>query len=1481
MNRFLHNQKLLLLTGIAALGTLFPVGHAKVSQADFMNPPSESRPRVWWHWINGNITKDGIYKDLMWMNRIGIGGFHHFDAGTVSSQVVDNRLGYMDPGWKDAFRYATSLADSLGMEMAVAGAPGWSCTGGPWVTPAQAMKKLTWRECTVTAKNGKECKFRLPDAFTTTGFFQNVPPADNPTEFAKTSTKEEWYEDIAVIAVRLNDAEKTMENLGARISSSGGDFTLRQLTDGDLFNSSDLPAEEAGHAWIQYDFPTPTTIKAVTVADGTVRDEWACNPARVWKHLEASDDGREYHRVCDIPHGGTYRQTIDIPETTARFFRICFDNPVADGLYDAFNGVRAAKSTKVAELQLHTVARVNHAEEKAGFATPHDMMENVTPDETAVSSLADVVDISDKVDDNGYISWNAPEGTWRIYRFGYSLTGKKNHPAPPEATGLEVDKLDRQAVRDYLTHYITMYKEASGGQIGDHGLGHLLIDSYEAGWETWTSGMREEFKNRRGYDVVPWLPVLTGQIIGSTEESEQFLWDWRKTIGELLAENFYGEMKKVASENGLKCYFESHENGRMYLVDGMEAKTEADIPMAAMWALEGAGGANHTMSECDIRESAAVAHIYGQNIVSLESFTSNGLDNRAYSFCPANLKQVADLAMSCGVNRFIIHESAHQPSDSVRPGLGLLIFGQWFNRHETWAEQAKAWTDYLARSSYMLQQGRYAADILYYYGEDNSITGLFAHGLPEIPEGYSFDYVNANALLNELTFDGENYNSPKGNMSYRLLVLDRNASKMSLPVLRKIAEFVRQGGAVCGQRPEWEPSLKGDKKEFLQLVDEIWGKDRKNVYAGLPLAGVLKEMGVKPDFNTNDHSGLKFVHRATDDGEIYWIGNMTDNPRQVKATFRTCGRRPMLWHPETGKKEAVSYRFKNGVTEVAFGMTQRDAVFIVFDEKTDCSKFDIPSKEHTTLCEINTPWEVSFQEKGATSTDAVFDKLCSWTESSDNAIKYFSGTAVYKNKFNLPGKTTSGDRYLLDLGKVGVLCEVIVNGQNLGILWKSPYRIDITEALKDSGNTLEIKVTNLWANRIIGDKVLGSKNAYPAFDFFKADSPLLPSGLIGPVRILKESAVEVGMPILMPEEGVNPHYTSIRPGEEWLDTNGKPIQAHGFSVIYDENDATYYWYGEDKERTTAGSNVWTYGVRCYSSKDFYNWEDGGHIVMPDTVNALSPIHYSQGLDRPHIIRNPRTGKYLCWIKNLSDETQFFTVLQSDNFMGPYEIVNPGFKPNGYEAGDFDLYADPATGKGYVWFERPHWELICCELNDDFTGVTDKFSHHYEGKIPPFTREAPTHFVRQGKHYLFSSGTSGYYPNESLVSAFNDCHGKYKDLGTPHPADTTKTSFYSQITDVIKIPGKKDLYVAVADRWMPQIVGTDGPNLEWDRIAERFKGHRPHPVSDSPVEIMDRSSQTRTDWDVTFNARYVWLPVRFVKGKPVIDWKDEWRLEDYE
>lgn len=353
-------------------------------------------------------------------------------------------------------------------------------------------------------------------------------------------------------------------------------------------------------------------------------------------------------------------------------------------------------------------------------------------------------------------------------------------------------------------------------------------------------------------------------------------------------------------------------------------------------------------------------------------------------------------------------------------------------------------------------------------------------------------------------------------------------------------------------------------------------------------------------------------------------------------------------------------------------------------------------------------------------------------------------------------------------------------------------------------------------------------------------------------------------------------YNSVRPGQLWLDTDGKPIQAHAPQILV--KDGVYYWYGENKEKTTLGSNVWTWGIRAYRSTDFYNWEDLGLIIKPDTVNPLSPLHYSQTLDRPHIIYNRKTGKWVCWIKSM-DTDGYFVIMQADRFEGPYTLVR-SFKPEGFGVGDFDMYVDEVSGKAYVWFERPHWEMVCAELTDDFLGTNGNYSEHFVGLLPPYTREAPAHFVRNGRHYMFTSGTTGYVPNPSRVCVFDSYHGEYTDLGCPHVGDKYSDSFGSQISSVVRIPGT-GLYVALADRWLPALAGTDIPVRIARDYERRYKGRKPFERDFTQPKTKDKTGMKRTKWDTTAGSRYVFLPVTFdADGKPVIHWVDEWRIEDY-
>ncbi|WP_350351707.1 family 43 glycosylhydrolase [Microbacterium sp. A8/3-1] len=357
---------------------------------------------------------------------------------------------------------------------------------------------------------------------------------------------------------------------------------------------------------------------------------------------------------------------------------------------------------------------------------------------------------------------------------------------------------------------------------------------------------------------------------------------------------------------------------------------------------------------------------------------------------------------------------------------------------------------------------------------------------------------------------------------------------------------------------------------------------------------------------------------------------------------------------------------------------------------------------------------------------------------------------------------------------------------------------------------------------------------------------------------------------------------SIRPGQVWLDTKGERIQAHGGSMFYE--NGTFYWYGENKEKTTPGSGNWHWGIRAYASTDLYNWEDVGLIIPPVSDDPDSPLHPAQKTDRPHIIFNEETGKYVCWIKVMgtgSHDTQRSTILTADNLLGPYEIVRQGLEPLGMSAGDFDLVVDPRTKKAYYYFEKIHTELICADLTDDYTDVTGEYTSHFPQPGAPFTREAPAHFERDGLHYLITSGTTGYFPNFSEVASATDYHGPWTVLGDPHPTDASRTSFRSQISCIFKHPHKKDLYIAMADRWLPQLP-ENMPNV-FDVIAGMAAAGT-LPTEDSGSGSADapdeRSSMVANLEENTAIADYVWLPIRFDGDYPVIEWADEWRVEDF-
>ena len=1096
----------------------------------FENPPNSARPRVWWHWMNGNISKEGIKLDLDWMHSAGLAGFQTFDAALETPQVVPQRLVYMTPEWKDAFRYATNIADQLGMEEAIAGSPGWSETGGPWVPASQGMKKYVWSETDIVG--GKPFTGTLKHPPTNTGAFQDMDIHDLLDAPKGAKPIPHFYADSVVIAYRRAATDVPFESLHPKMTASGGSPDAAMLVDGDVQNATSLPIPAPGAAaWIQYEFPKPETMRAITIVTQRVSGIAALlsgisNPEQT---LQASDDGQTFRDIVKIPDRESPEQTISFDPVTAKYFRVVFKRTPPPPLPSwAKNmdlktlGIKVGAPPtdyKIAELELHPGARVNRFEEKAAFVPVPDLYEYATPNVNPADVIqkSDVINLTNKIRPDGTLDWTPPPGNWVVLRFGYSLLGITNHPATAEATGLEVDKLNRAYVKNYMNNYLDSYKDTVGADMmGKRGIKYVITDSWEAGAQNWTDDMIAEFKQRRGYDPTPWMPVLTGQIVGSAAESDAFLWDFRKTIADLTADEHYGQVEASLKARGMGHYGESHESGRAFIADGMEVKKLDDIPMGAMWTQ--VPGVNKIQYDynADDRESASVAHIYGQNIAAAESMTAAAAP---WAWSPATLKPTADQELLNGINRFVIHESAHQPlvGPGTKPGLTLGPFGQWFNRNETWADEARPWVDYLARSSYMLQQGHFAADLVYFYGEDSNLTAIFNKKAPNVPAGYGFDYINADGLIHELSVSNGRITTRSG-MSYRVLGLDPYSQHMSLPVLRAIHKLVQDGAVVAGPKPFDDPSLADNQPEFHKLDTELFGDGsgvqhvgKGTVYAGENLTDVFQALGAAPDFKyskPNADTPILFAHRKLADGDIYFVDNRNNADEAVDASFRVTGKAPTLWYAETGKSKPASYTIANGRTTVPLHMGPWGTVFVVFRKPaTDMSRTE-PTPVSTVVATLHGPWTVSFQPDLGAPASVTLPRLISWSDSPDTGVKYFSGSGTYSKTIQAPASWFKKDsRLWIDLGSVKNLADVTVNGKDLGVVWHTPYRVDATEALKPGANEVTIKVTNAWVNRLIGDQQPNVTKKYTFTDFkpYRADSPLLASGLLGPVQISAET----------------------------------------------------------------------------------------------------------------------------------------------------------------------------------------------------------------------------------------------------------------------------------------------------------------------------------------------------------------------------------------
>jgi hypothetical protein len=896
-----------------------------------------------------------------------------------------------------------------------------------------------------------------------------------------------------------------------RFAQAGGAaFDGVKIGDGDLATSQSLPLGTGYSGELRISYPRAVTVRSAQLFVPGLKRPFRDAPLVPLLEAETASGWKpvaEFH-ATEVP------TSVSFAPVTARNFRLrVIENPrgTGGGLDAPVEGAEAfdifalgkIEKIDIAELNLSAEPRLDRVEDKAGFGT---LLDYYAADSSAqVADGVDparVVDLTGRVAADGMLDWTPPAGSdWRIFRFGWSLTGKTNHPATPEATGLEVDKLDPAAVERYLETYIGMYREALGADgAGLGGIDALLTDSIEVGAANWTPAMEREFAARRGYELRPWLPALAGAVIGSGARTEKFLHDFRQTQAEMMSEHHYGTIARVARRHGLKVYGEALENGRPSLGDDLTMRSHADVPMAAMWTF--ARGSDPRWSLVgDMKGAASVAHVYGRKQVAAESMTSA---NAPWAFAPRDLKRIIDFEFLHGINLPVIHTSAHVPVEDKKPGLSLMIFGQHFNRNETWAEMAGPWISYIARSSYLLQQGRDHADVAVFHGEEAPLTALFAAGVPQgLPQGYAYDFVNAAMLADALRVENGMIVS-SGGARYRALQLAGSSERMTLATLKRIAAFADAGVIIVGRQPVASPSLMDDPAEFAVLVRRVWSLS--NVVGPVAIERAMAAAGVAPDFafgGANADADVRFVHRTLDDGELYFVNNRRDRAERGEARFRVTGKVPELWDAITGEVRPLPYRIENGVTVVPIELAPEDAKFVVFRTAAVADSKATATLELTPLARVDGAWSVAFQA-GRGAPDAIrLDRLISLSQHDQPGVRYYSGIATYRTTFTLPKAQGARGKLWLDLGDVADVAEVRLNGKLAGITWFAPDRVEISGLVVAGANELEVRVANKWVNRLIGDKQAGAdKVAFVAAPTYRADAPLRPAGLIGPVRIL-------------------------------------------------------------------------------------------------------------------------------------------------------------------------------------------------------------------------------------------------------------------------------------------------------------------------------------------------------------------------------------------
>ena len=874
-------------------------------ESGFLNPPGSAKPQAFWMWMNGHITKKGITLDLQCMKEIGLAGAFIYNTGTG---IPKGPVEYGSGQWDEMVIHAMAEAKRLGLELLMHNSPGFSSTGGSWVPPEMSMQQFVWSETKVESAGSVRVQLKQP--YTKLGYYKDAFVVAYPSLKVETVSMKE-----KLLRVLLNEKEIDRNTLSTDDFSRGLEFK----------GTHDQPAALSMH------FSEPFEARAITVRrqrtefSGVFEGSYDNPPVLL---LESSDDGVNYQTVCTIsmpalrfmnaPGAKSFRPT------KAKYFRLS-----------------GKQSWMLTGLELHAGPRLTGWPAKTNFTDEEIGNDDQQLENELIIDPLNVVDVTNKLDADGFLNWNAPAGNWTILRMGHTSTGTRTAGAPDAEHSLEIDKFSKEAVDRYFKDSLgkLLSKLRSFAPKTFKG---VLIDSWEIGKQNWTRDFPNEFSKRKNYTIVPWLPALTGRIVKSADHTERFLWDFRKTHADLVADNYYGQFKKRLREFKLELLAQPNGDG---VFDSLQVGQHLQTPISEFWTRYVPG----TLNIC--KQAVSIAHGYGKNIVAAEAYTGMPSTSRWTAY-PYALKCQGDHIYTLGINRFVFHVFTHQPYTHGSPGMTMGPYGTHFDRNLTWIKQSKGWIQYITRTQFLLQQGKPVADICYFKGEEP------ASGIPDVnyvnpptPKNIAGDVIGPDVLLNRIRIENGKIVLPDG-MKYSLMIM-APLKTISPAVINKVKELVTNGMIlVVTSRPSGIPGLTNEQTATNMVndsVQELWGqldgsmiKERDlgkgKIYWNKSFDEVLQKHGIRPDFEftaKKQDAAIHYTHRTAGDAEIYFVSNHLRRAEHIVCSVRDDGKTPEIWNAEKAElAETPVYERMNGRIYVPLELEAGGSLFVIFRNRS-------------------------------------------------------------------------------------------------------------------------------------------------------------------------------------------------------------------------------------------------------------------------------------------------------------------------------------------------------------------------------------------------------------------------------------------------------------------------------------------------------------------------------------------------------------------